>query len=159
MTGIPPIVQTVTTKAPPARAFEIFTGSMGDWWPKGMTIGAQEHVALVMEPRAGGRWYERDAAGTETEWGRVLAWEPPGRLLLAWQINSAWAYDPAFETEVELRFEPAAGGGTRVTLEHRDLERYGADAERHAASLRGGWPGLIGRFAALADAEAEAARP
>jgi uncharacterized protein YndB with AHSA1/START domain len=155
-TGIEPIVQSVETKAPPQRAFEAFTGAMGDWWPRGMTIGARGHAAVVIEPRAGGRWYERDADGVETDWGRVLEWEPPGRLLLAWQINSQWAHDPAFETRVELRFEPRPDGGTRVTLEHRDLERYGADAERHAGQLRSGWPGLLQGFAALADGRAAA---
>ena len=79
MTGIAPIVQTVEVKTPPERAFEAFTGSMGDWWPKGMTIGGSHHVAVVNEPRAGGRWFERDAEGRETDWGRVLAWEPPGQ--------------------------------------------------------------------------------
>jgi uncharacterized protein YndB with AHSA1/START domain len=151
MTGIAPIVATVETKAPPERAFAVFTGSMGAWWPKGMTIGAREHAEVVVEPRPGGRWFERDAEGVETDWGRVVAWEPPGRLLLAWRINSRWAYDPGFETAVELRFEPAAGGGTRVTLEHRDLERFGADAAAHLERLRGGWPGLMRGFAALAD--------
>jgi uncharacterized protein YndB with AHSA1/START domain len=151
-TGIAPIVQTVEVKAPPARAFETFAASMGDWWPKGMTIGPSPHVAVVIEPRAGGRWYERDAEGRETDWGRVLAWEPPGRLLLAWQINSAWAFDPGFETTVEMSFAPLPSGGTRVTLEHRDLERYGADAAKHVEMLRGGWPGLMAGFAALADA-------
>ena len=69
MTGIAPIVQTVEVKAPPERAFEAFTGSMGDWWPKGMTIGGSHHVAVVIEPRAGGRWFERDAEGRETDSG------------------------------------------------------------------------------------------
>ena len=63
--GIAPIVQTVEVKASPERAFEAFTGSMGDWWPKGMTIGGSHHVAVVIEPRAGGRWFERDAEGRD----------------------------------------------------------------------------------------------
>jgi uncharacterized protein YndB with AHSA1/START domain len=84
----------------------------------------------------------------------VIAWEPPARLLLAWQINSQWAYDPGFETELELTFAPRDGGGTRVTLEYRDLERYGADAAKHAEMLRRGWPGFVRLFAELADNEA-----
>jgi uncharacterized protein YndB with AHSA1/START domain len=150
--GIAPIVQTVEVRAAPARAFEVFTARMGEWWPQGMTIGAKPHVAVVVEPRRGGRWFERDEDGAEADWGKVLAWEPPSRLLLAWQINSRWAHDPAFETEVELTFAPRHGGGTLVTLEHRNLERFGADAAAHAAQLRGGWPGLVAAFAALADA-------
>ena len=139
-------------EAAPARAFEIFTGQMERWWPQGRTIGANPHVALVIEPREGGRWYERDAAGNECTWGKVLAWEPPSRLLLGWQINTQWAYDPEFLTELEVTFTPTAGGGTLVRLEHRDLERFGADAARHAEMLRGGWPGYLREFAGYADA-------
>jgi uncharacterized protein YndB with AHSA1/START domain len=153
-TGIAPIIETVEVKAPPERAFAAFTQRMGDWWPKGRTIGARPHGTVVVEPRPGGRWYERDGEGRETDWGRVIAWEPPGRLLLAWQINSQWAYDPAFETELELTFAPREGGGTRVTLEHRDLERFGADAAKHAEQLRRGWPGFVRLFADLVDSEA-----
>ena len=107
----------------------------------------------MFEPRAGGRWYERDADGNETRWGTVLAWEPPSRLLLAWQISTQWSYDPDLVTEVELTFAPAPGGGTSVTLEHRDLERFGTDAARHADKLRGGWPTHLGQFADYANTQ------
>jgi uncharacterized protein YndB with AHSA1/START domain len=152
--SIAPIVHTVTVKTPPARTFELFTSQMALWWPQGRTIGKSPHVAIVVEPRTGGRWFERDAAGNETHWGQVLAWEPPSRLLLGWQINSRWTYDPEFLTEVELTFAAAEGGGTAVTLEHRDLERFGADAARHAALLDGGWPTFLAGFARHADEHA-----
>jgi uncharacterized protein YndB with AHSA1/START domain len=84
----------------------------------------------------------------------VLAWEPPSRLLLAWQIDAGWRFDPALVTELELTFAPAAGGGTRVRLEHRNLERFGAEAARHAEQLDGGWPGFLGGYARFADASA-----
>lgn len=126
---------------------------MEDWWPKGRTVGKNPHESIVIEPRAGGRWFERDSEGQETHWGKVLAWEPPRRLLLGWQLNSAFAYDPDFLTEVELTFAPAEGGGTLVTLEHRDLERFGVDAARHAALLGGGWPNFLAGFAQYADAQ------
>ncbi len=83
----------------------------------------------------------------------MLAWEPPGRLLLGWQIDSKFAYDPALLTEVELTFAAVEGGGTLVTLEHRNLERFGADAERMAEVLGGGWPTFLGTFRGYADAE------
>ena len=149
--SIAPVTQSVEVRASPARAFELFTGEMGRWWPKKKTIAPNPFAEIVMEPRAGGRWYERDEEGNETQWGRVLAWEPPGRVLLGWQINSQWHYDPDFLTEVELSFAALAGGGTRVTLEHRNLERFGKDAEAHAAMLRGGWPAIVGLFAAYTD--------
>jgi uncharacterized protein YndB with AHSA1/START domain len=150
--SIAPIRQSVETKAAPARAFELFTSRMGDWWPRGKTVG-KPHAAIVIEPRNGGRWFERDEDGVEVQWGDVLAWNPPTGLLLAWRLNSQWTYDPAFETEVELSFDSLPNGGTRVTLEHRHLERFGADAEKIAASLNGGWPTRIQNFAEFADAQ------
>ena len=151
---IAPIIHSVQVKAPPSRAFDLFATRMGDWWPRGKTIGKAPHAAIVVEPSIGGRLFERDAGGNETQWGKVLAWEPPSRLLLGWQINTQWGYDPNLLTELELTFAPADGGGTLVRLEHRNLERLGADAERFADSIRGGWPKMVGEFARLADAEA-----
>jgi uncharacterized protein YndB with AHSA1/START domain len=149
--SIAPVVCTVQVKAAPRRAFNLFASHMEDWWPRGKTIGKAPHTAIVLEPRAGGRWFERDTAGNETHWGKVLAWEPPSRLLLGWQINTGWSYDSNLLTEVEVTFAPAAGGGTLVTLVHRDLERFGAEAARHAEKLRGGWPTRLGEFAHYTD--------
>jgi uncharacterized protein YndB with AHSA1/START domain len=143
---IAPIVRTVEVRARPERAFELFTRRFAEWWPKGRTPAASPHVEVVLEPHVGGRWFEIDAAGVQTHWGKVLAWDPPGRLVLAWQLNSRFEYDPALETEVEVTFAPQ-GEGTRVTLEHRHLERFGADAERMAGQLGGGWPGFLNDFA------------
>jgi uncharacterized protein YndB with AHSA1/START domain len=148
---VAPIVRSVTVKAAPARAFELFAGHMARWWPGGRSVGGKPFVDIVVEPRPGGRWFERDADGRETQWGSVLVWEPPGRLLLAWQLNAHFNFDPSFVTEVELTFAPMTGGGTLVTLEHRHLERYGADAERIADLLGGGWPQHLANFAQLAD--------
>lgn len=143
---IAPIVQTVVVAAPPERAFALFTASMGRWWARGRTIGAKPHAEVVVEPYAGGRWFERDDDGVETQWGKVLAWEPPGRVLFGWQIDASFSFDPDLLTEVEVTFHPE-GAGTRVTLIHRDLERFGESAERVAAQLAGGWPGFIQLYA------------
>jgi len=150
---IAPVVRTVTVKASPARAFVLFTANIERWWPQTHHIGKAPFTAVVLEPRVGGRWFERDADGAECQWGKVLAWEPPGRLLLGWQINQAFEYDPAFLTELELTFAPAGEGATLVTLEHRDLERFGADAERLAGLLGGGWPTIMADFATYADTQ------
>jgi len=146
--SIAPVVKSVSVKAAPKRAFELFTCEMGRWWPARMQIGKSPFVAIVVEPRQGGRWFERDAEGTECEWGKVLVWEPPTRVLLAWQLNSRFAYDPEFLTEVELTFAAAASGGSIVTVEHRNLERYGDDAEKIAGLLGGGWPTCLAEFTA-----------
>lgn len=151
---IAPIVKIVQVRASPDRAFALFAGRMAAWWPKRMTIGAQPFVEILVEPRAEGRWFERDASGAETDWGKVIAWEPPGRLLLAWQIGEGFRYDPGLVTELELTFTPNEAG-TRVTLEHRHLERLGASAARLAEMLSGGWPGIIEGFASFADHEGE----
>jgi uncharacterized protein YndB with AHSA1/START domain len=152
---IAPIIRTVQVKAPPPRAFELFTRHMGKWWGKG--IGKNPPVDVIIEPRVGGRWYERDADGNEAHWGKVLAWQPPGRLLLAWQITCEWGYDPQLLTELELTFAASADGGTLVTLEHRNLERFGTDAARHVERLNGGWPTKLATFVAFADTGATTA--
>jgi len=152
---IAPIIRTVEVKAGPSRAFELFTARMGDWWPRGRTIGKNPHALIVIEPQAGGDWFERDGAGVETRWGKVAIWEPPFRLVLVWQIDCQWSYNPLVQTEIELAFAPIEGGGTRVTLEHRRFESLGGEAARQREILDGGWPGMLSGFAALA-AEAEA---
>jgi glutathione S-transferase len=110
---IAPIVQSVTVAVLPDRAFTLFTGSMGCWWKRGMTIGAKPHEEVVIEPHPGGRWFERDEDGAETDWGKVLAWEPPGRVLLGWQIDATFKHDPDLTTEVEVTFAPPRKGNAR----------------------------------------------
>lgn len=148
--SIAPIIRAVQVKVSPAQAFDLFANHLGKWWPRGKTVGKKPHVAIVIEPLAGGRWAERDEDGVETQWGKVLAWEPPARLLLAWQLNSEFVFDPGLLTEVELTFSESAGG-TLVTLEHRNLERLGNAAERVAGVLAGGWPPRLDQFAVFAN--------
>jgi len=147
--------QSVVVDAPPERAFAVFTAGMTSWWPiESHSIGTKPMTAAVMEPRTGGRWFERAADGSECDWGRVLAWEPPHRVVLAWQISSDWQADPDIHTEVEVRFHPEDAERTRVELEHRGLESYGPRAEemRGIFGSDGGWRGLLGRFAETARA-------
>lgn len=142
--SIAPIQKSVFVKVAADRAFTAFIRDIGRWWPRG--VGQKPLVNVVVEPRVGGRWYEEDAEGQVTQWGEVLAWEPPRRVLLAWQLDATWKYDREFVTEVEVLFEPT-DGGTRVMLEHRDLERFGASAREHAARLLGGWGSMVDRYA------------
>jgi uncharacterized protein YndB with AHSA1/START domain len=146
-----PIRKQVRVKAPPARAFEIFTAGMDRWWLKTHSISATKSPIkdIVMEPREGGRWYERGEDGSECQWGKVLAWEPPVRVLLAWQISSQWQFDPNLVTEVEIRFTPD-GTGTKVELEHRHLERLGDAAETMRQAFERGWGALLEEFATKA---------
>ena len=110
---------------------------------------------MVIEPRAGGRWYEIGEDGTEMEWGKVLAWDAPDRVVLAWQLNAEWTYDPDFETMVEVRFTED-GDHTIVEFEHRDLERFGEKAEAvrgdYESGMEGGWAQLLAGFQRLVQA-------
>ena len=137
--SIAPIVHSTTVKASPARAFEIFTTHMGRWWGVGRTLGQSPHRDMVVEPHDGGKWYEIDATGKEIRWGTVTAWEPGARLLLNWQINSKFTYDPDFSTDVEITFTAAQDGGTVIRLEHRNLERFGTGSEKLLGMLDAGW--------------------
>ena len=136
----------VTVAAPPERAFAVFAERFDAWWPRSHRIGEAEMAEAIMEPRTGGRWYERGVDGSECDWGEVLAYEPPHRLMLSWHLNGEWAYDPdpAHASEVEVTFTPA-GDGTRVELVHRGFERTGptGDALREGVSREGGWGGLL----------------
>ena len=151
-TIVEPVRVEVRVTVPPARAFDAFTREFSAWWPiDSHHIGEQDAVEVVIEPHAGGRWLEVAADGSTCVWGSVLVHEPPSRLVLGWQLDAEWDYDPDLLTEVEVRFEPD-GDGTRVSLEHRLLDRFGARAAevRGAVTSEGGWPGLLRRFAAHA---------
>ena len=151
-----PVRKSITVKADAARAFEVFTGRIGSWWPRSHCIASSPQKDVVLEPRAGGRWYEIGEDGSQCNWGKVLAWEPPVRVVLAWQIGADWKYDPDLTTEVEVTFTPVEGGATRVDLEHRNLERFGDKAETVRASIdsEGGWGGILKVYAEVAEKSA-----
>jgi uncharacterized protein YndB with AHSA1/START domain len=140
----------ITVNVAPERAFAFFTERFDAWWPRSHHIGAADLDEAIIEPRAGGRWYERGVDGSECDWGEVLAYEPPHRVMLSWHLNGEWAYDPdpAQASEVEVTFTPV-GDGTRVEIVHRGFERAGATAGalRDAVSREGGWGGLLKLFA------------
>jgi uncharacterized protein YndB with AHSA1/START domain len=100
----------------------------------------------------GGRWLERGEDASTCQWGSVLAWEPPSRLVLSWDINADWQYDPALNTEIEVRFIADGNKRTRVELEHRRLDRYGArrDEMRRIYDTEGDWGKLLEAFAGVA---------
>ena len=146
------VKKSVTVDVPVGRAFAVFTGDIGSWWPKTHSIGRSPVRTVTIEPRAGGRWYESGQDGTECRWGDVLAWEPPHRVVLVWQLNADYGFDPELHTELEVRFSPDGAESTRVDLEHRGLDAYGARAAemRDAFGSDGGWRGLLRTFAEIA---------
>jgi uncharacterized protein YndB with AHSA1/START domain len=151
-TTVEPLHGTATVAVPIERAFEVFTASMHTWWPSIYHIGQADMAAAVLEPHEGGRWYERGVDGTECEWGRVLVWEPPLRLVVTWQINGYWSYDPDPDhaSEIEIRFT-ADGTDTIVELEHRHLDRLVAGQGIHdGITGGGGWSTILALFAQAA---------
>lgn len=121
---------------------------MSRWWNPRYSIGAEPLAAVVLEPREGGRWYERGETGAECDWGRLLVWHPPRRVVLDWQITAAWQHDPDTHTTVDVRFTEERTGATRVELVHDGLEVLGHEAEAVRATFDG--PGGVGRPAAPA---------
>lgn len=154
--NIEPVRHSFVVATDVDHAFGVFTADFGKWWPLvSHHIAKVEAATAIIEPHAGGRWYERGTDGSECNWGRVLVWDPPHRLVLAWQINATWEFDPAFSTEVELRFTPVGTQQTRVEFEHRQLEKFGAVAAQFRESIGspGGWPGILAKFAEAAGGE------
>jgi uncharacterized protein YndB with AHSA1/START domain len=149
-------VQTSTTvQAPVAKAFSVFTEGMGTWWPPEHHILEGELAEMVFEPRVGGHVYDRAVDGSECRWSRVLAYEPPHRVVISWDIDLNWQIetDPEKTSEVEVRFTADGPDRTHVELEHRNLDRHGEGWERmrDAVGSPGGWS--LQRFAEAAEAE------
>jgi uncharacterized protein YndB with AHSA1/START domain len=151
---VPPISGSVTVGVPVDHAFKVFTDSIDSWWPAQYHIGEADMDKAIIEPREGGRWYEMGVDGSECDWGRVLAWKPPHRLVLTWQINGRWQFDPdpRHASEIEVRFAADGPEQTTVELEHRHLERLVDGQAIHDAIVvgGGGWNSLLELFAKAA---------
>jgi Activator of Hsp90 ATPase homolog 1-like protein len=131
------------------RAFTVFTADMTSWWPSAHHIGSAPIEEIVIEPHEGGRWFTRHTDGSETSTGHVVAWEPGERFAVTWQIGADWKYHVDLVTTIEVRFVAEASDRTRVTLEHRDLEAYGRDAEKMRDTFEqpGAWDATLSAFA------------
>jgi uncharacterized protein YndB with AHSA1/START domain len=140
------------------RAFQAFAEQMDLWWPRSYHIGKSEMKEVVLETKQGGRWYEVGVDSTECNWGKVLVWNPPHKLVLAWQITAEWQYDPNFLTEVEVNFVEKGPKLTSLTLEHRNIQKFGIKAQEiwSAFDSEGGWTGMLKSFATIAETEATA---
>jgi uncharacterized protein YndB with AHSA1/START domain len=126
------------------HAFATWAQRTSAWWPPSHTVAGEAGLEIVFEPAPGGRIFERARDGREADWGRILAWEPPRRLVYSWHLRQ----DRADATEVEVRFDEAPAGGTTVTIEHRGWDRLGARGpDRRSANVRG-WSGLLPHYVA-----------
>jgi len=148
---VEPVRKSIEVELPPAEAFQLFTSEMASWWPPTHKLGATALVEIIVEPRVGGRWFEVDQDGSTCEWGSILAWEPPHRVVFAWGIGTDWKYTPDLSksSEVELRFLPMGDSATRVEFEHRNFERHD-QGDKLAASVRNGWDFVLAQFTASA---------
>ncbi|HUX34434.1 MAG TPA: SRPBCC family protein [Gemmatimonadaceae bacterium] len=155
--------RTIRVNAPAARAFNVFTHEFDSWWPRTHHIGKSKLKRAVIEERVGGRCYSEQVDDVDCDWGTILAWEPPRRLVFAWQINADWTYQPdlAQSSEVEVTFTQGPDGFTDVVLEHRNFERHGpaGGVVRANVSAEGGWGMLLQRYAAEADGRPAAGVP
>ena len=141
----------VTVEAPIDRAFAVFTEDFGSFKPREHNLLSVDIAETVFEPRAGGRLYDRGVDGSECAWARVLAYEPPDRVVFSWDISPQWQIETDLEktSEVEVRFIAEGAGRTRVELEHRNLDRHleGWQAVREGAGGDDGWPLYLRRYA------------
>src|SRR5262249_21719337 len=144
---VAPVRKSVTVRTTPEKAFNVFTSGFDTWWPRSHHIGSSPMKKAIIEAKAGGRCYTEQVDGTDCPWGQVLVWEPPTRVVIAWQISPEWKYEPdlAKSSEVEITFTAEAGGTTRVDLEHRHFERHGGGAAAMAAGVDSpnGWGSLL----------------
>ena len=148
--SVPAIRGKITVDVPVEHAFTVLTSSFDSWWPREFHIGRADLAEAIIEPREGGRWYERGVDGSECDWGRVLVWEPPHRLVITWQINGQWQFDPdpARASEVEVLFNADGPEQTTVELTHQYLDRLDGGQLIHDAILQeSSWSGLLALFA------------
>ncbi|TIT01099.1 SRPBCC family protein [Mesorhizobium sp.] len=147
------VKQSIVVEAPIERAFKVFTEEFGSFKPPEHNLLAVPIAETVFERRVGGYLYDRGTDGSECRWARVLAYEPPNRVLLSWDISPQWQIetDPDKTSEWEVRFTSETAGRTRVELEHRNLERHGQgwESERDGVASDQGWPLYLKRFADL----------
>lgn len=146
----PSVRKQIVVAASVERAFRVFTEQFDQIKPRDHNLLGVDIAETVFEPRVGGHVYDRGVDGTTCRWARVLAYEPPHRLVISWDISPRWQIerDPARTSEVEVRFVSEAADRTRVELEHRHLDRHGEgwEAEREAVDSEGGWPLYLQRF-------------
>jgi uncharacterized protein YndB with AHSA1/START domain len=150
------VFKSLRVKAPIQRAWSVFVEQMETWWPATHHIGNTPFETIFIEPRVGGRWFERNIKGDLCDWGKVLHWEPPHRVCLSWHVGPGhdspdWVADmnPAKASELEIRFTPEGESITLVELTHSKIERHGEGAEqiREVFDSPAAWQGILESYA------------
>ena len=154
-TGAATVRKQIVVEAPIERAFTVFTDRFGDFKPPEHNLLGAPIAETVFEPRVGGGIVDRATDGSECRWARILAYDPPDRVVFSWDIGPQWQLeaDPANASEVEVNFIAEAPGRTRVELEHRNIDRHGPGWQAIADGVAddAGWPLYLFRYAALFD--------
>jgi uncharacterized protein YndB with AHSA1/START domain len=152
------VKKTLLLNCPRDHAFQLFTQNMGRWWPETHHVGEVPFRDILIEPHAGGRWYEVNVKNEEGLWGHVLAWEPPRRVVLSWHLDATFKFNPdlARASELDISFHALPENKVRVEVEHRHIERHGEGYEKLREMLDGGWIGVLGEFVKYADPAASA---
>jgi uncharacterized protein YndB with AHSA1/START domain len=142
---------SIVVEAPIEEAFRVFTEDFGKFKPPEHNMLQVEIAETIFEPRVGGHLYDRGVDGSECRWARILAYEPPDRVIFSWDISPQWQIETDLEktSEVEVSFVSETPERTRVELEHRNLERHGEGWEgtREGVGGNDGWPLYLQRFA------------
>jgi uncharacterized protein YndB with AHSA1/START domain len=143
----------IVVDAPIERAFAVFTEQFDRIKPREHNMLGVDIAETVFEPRVGGSIYDRGVDGSECRWARVLAYEPPERVVFSWDIGPTWQIetDPGRTSEVEVRFVVESPERTRVELEHRHIDRHGDGWEgvREGVQADQGWPLYLQRYGDL----------
>ncbi|ATB50627.1 SRPBCC domain-containing protein [Corallococcus macrosporus] len=158
------IQHSVVVDAPVDQAFQFFTGALGRWWPLAYTFAGTQFQTAEVEPRPGGRWFERTLEGQETSWGEVREWAPPRALVLSFAItHDRQPAPPEAASEVTFHFQPEGTHQTRVQVQHRDFQRHGPEGGpvlREGMASPQGWPLILAELRrALAHDAGRAAAP
>ena len=145
---IEPLRLSFEIGCPTEHAFDVWTTRLSSWWPKGHSASGDPDTVVTLEPRLGGRIFERTSDGTEIDWGEITSWNPPHRLGYLWHIGR----DRTDATDVELTFVDLGDGTTRLDIVHSGWERLGATAPALRRANTDGWHDLLPAFIAVATA-------
>ena len=151
---IEPLRIDFAVACPPEHAFSVWTEQIDVWWPRSHTVSADPQ-RVVLEPRLGGRIFERTADGGEIDWGEITAWDPPHGFGYLWHIRR----DRADATDVTVTFTAGAEGDTRVEIVHDGWDRLGDGGQAWRDANQGGWDGLLPHFTAACTRQDKETRP
>ncbi|MGC4102378.1 SRPBCC family protein [Ferruginibacter sp.] len=140
------IEKELLVAAPQQTSFEVFTNGINNWWPSSHHIGAAPMKELIIEPFVNGRWYSTHEDGSEANVGNVKVWQPYERLVLSWNVNEAFQYDPNLDTEVEVLFIAEGDNNTLIKFTHRGLSKF--SQHKTFEEMDGGWGMILDLFKA-----------